>query len=149
MRWTLAATVCTALALAGAQLAAAGVKPVLKVGAGNALRGSHFRAHELVHVVFTSDVRQVRVLRVSAAGSFAAVLPTTDSCSSLRIRVTGSSGDVAAIAVAKGLCPPPSSTGAQTAGTTAPGGGDTTPPATGGTQTLPDPHGPPTIDPNG
>jgi hypothetical protein len=131
MRWTLAAAVCAAVALAGASLSTAAVRPVLRLDAGNALRGSHFKAHELVRVVFTSDVQRVRVLRASATGAFAAPLPApTDSCSGVRIRATGATGDVAAIAISAGLCPPASD------GT---GGAGSVP--------LPDPHGPPTVDP--
>ena len=138
MRWTFVATVSAALALSGAALAGPVVKPVLRVDADNALRGSHFKAHELVRVVFVTDVRKIRTIRASARGSFAALLPSqTDSCGSLRIRATGSSGDVAAIAVSLGLCPPPSATGTQS-------GSNEAPPQT---TTLPDPHGPPTINP--
>jgi hypothetical protein len=141
MRRTLVAAMTTALALAGAGLATASLKPVLRLGTANVVRGSHFRAHELVHVVFTSDVRRVRVLRVGATGSFTAVLPATDSCSAMRVRATGASGDVASIALAKGLCPPPSSTGTQATGTAGS--------SSGGSPPLPDSHGPPTIDPTG
>jgi hypothetical protein len=138
VRWTIAAVVCVALTVAGASLRAAVFKPVLRVGASNAIRGSHFKAHELIHVVFTFDVRQfrrqVRLVRASAAGSFAALVPSlAASCATLQIRATGSSGDVAAIALSRGLCPPASASGSQGAGTQ--------PPQTG---TLPDPYGPPT-----
>jgi hypothetical protein len=157
MRLTLAAVLTAALALAGAGLATASLKPVLRLGTANVVRGSHFKAHELVHVVFTSDVRHVRVLRVGATGSFTTALPTTVSCSGLRIRATGTSGDAASIALSKALCPPASSTtGTPTTGTvqssgsgSSPSSGGTTPPSTGGTQTLPDPHGPPTVNPGG
>jgi len=136
MRSTLAATVCAAVALVGGSLATAAVKPVLRVGADNALRGSHFKAHELVRVVFTSDVRRVRVLRASATGSFAAVLPAADSCSSLHVRATGATGDVAAIALSLGLCPPLGASASQSL--------DNQPPQTG-TNVPPDQHGPPTV----
>jgi hypothetical protein len=157
MRWTLVASMTTALALAGAGLATASLRPVLRLGTENVVRGSHFKAHELVHVVFTSDVRHVRVLRVNASGSFSAALPTTDRCSSLRIRATGASGDAASIALSRALCPPASSTGTQSTGTAStgtassgspPSSSGTTPPPSGGSQPLPDPHGPPTINPS-
>jgi hypothetical protein len=134
MRWTLSVMLTVAVVLAGTALATASPRPVLRLGAANAVRGSHFKAHELVRVVFTSEVRRVRVIRVSATGSFASALPApTDSCSGMVIRATGASGDVASIALSAGLCPPPSASG------------DTAPPSstTGG---LPDPHGPATIN---
>lgn len=136
MRRILVIAAATALVLAGAALATPGsLSPVLRLGPAGVVRGSHFKAHELVHVVFTAGVRHVRVIRVGAAGSFAAILPATVSCSTLWIRATGSSGDAASIASSTALCPP--------------AGVGTSPPATGGTQTLPDPHGPPTVDPGG
>jgi hypothetical protein len=155
MRWTLVAAVTAAVALAAAGLASASLRPALQLGTADVVRGTHFKAHELVHVVFTSDVRHVRVLRVNAAGSFTAVLPSIDSCTGVRIRATGASGDVASIALSKATCAPAGSTGTQTTGTaqssgsTSPGSGDTTPPSSGGTQPLPDPHGPPTVNPGG
>src|SRR5215472_13579831 len=103
MRRTLIVIPTAALLLAGTAVATAGVRPVLRLGTANAVRGSHFKAHELVRVVFTSDVRRVRVIRVSATGSFASSLPApVDSCSGMVIRATGASGDVASIALSKG-----------------------------------------------
>jgi hypothetical protein len=164
MRWTLIVASTLAVVLAVTALATASLRPVLRVGTAHAVRGSHFKAYELVRVVFTSDVRQVRVIRVSADGSFATALPTpVHSCSGMLIRATGASGDIASIALSTGLCPPPSASAGTTpggggttpggggttpgGGGTAPGGGDTAPPSsTGG---LPDPHGPATTNPGG
>jgi hypothetical protein len=139
--WIVLAVVFAALTFAGTPVTAAVVRPVLRIGADNAVRGSHFRAHELIRVVFTADARlsrrQVRLVRASAAGSFAALVPSlTGSCAILQIRASGSSGDVAAIALSRGLCPPPSASGTQGAGNQPPQAGS-----------LPDPHGPPTISP--
>jgi hypothetical protein len=84
-----------------------------------------------VPIVVACVLRRIRVIRASATGSFATLLPApTDSCSSMTIRATGSSGDVAALALSKGLCPPPGASGAS--GTT--------------TQPLPDPHGPASVN---
>jgi hypothetical protein len=139
MRWALVASVSAVLALGGATVAAAGVKPVLRLGAGNAVRGSHFKAHELVRISVASNVR---VIRVSAAGSFAALLPApSDSCGSVLIRATGASGDVAALALSRGLCPPPGANGGLNPDDVNPHNGSV-PPGT----TLPDPHGPASIN---
>jgi len=98
MRVRLAVVVALALAVAGTAAAASGSKPVLRVDTKHGVRGSHFRAHELVRVVVVADVRQVRQVRAGAGGSFAALLPPpTDSCRAVLIRATGSSGDVATI----------------------------------------------------
>ena len=148
MRWTIVAACAAVLGLAGAGLATASLKPVLRLGTGTAVRGSHFKAHEVVHVVFTSDVRNVRVIRASGAGSFAARLPAYDSCSGLSVRATGTSGDVATIALSKGLCPPPSASGgqAQSSGSSSQSG-ESAPPST--SNSSPDPHGPATVNPTG
>jgi hypothetical protein len=147
MRFALSVMLTVAVVQAGTALATASPRPVLRLGAANAVRGSHFKAHELVRVVFTSEVRRVRVIRVSAAGSFASALPArTDSCSGIVIRATGASGDVASIALSTGLCPPPSASSAQGAPST-PSTGDTSPAPPSSTGNLPDPHGPATINP--
>jgi hypothetical protein len=130
-----------AFALAASSVTASSFRPALRVGLDGAVRGSHFKAHELIHVVFTSDARQLRrrmrVVHASAVGSFAALVPAlTDSCTRLEIRARGSSGDVAALALSRGLCPPPSASGTEGSGTQ---------PAP--TETLPDPNGPPTVNP--
>jgi len=103
--------VATALVAACAALAAPSVKPALRIDANHAVRGSHFKAHELVRVVFVTDVRQVRQVRAGTTGSFATLLPPpSDSCAKLVILAAGSSGDGAVIRLPQGLCPPPSAT---------------------------------------
>jgi hypothetical protein len=159
MRATIAGVVCVVLALTGASITSAAVKPVLRVGPGKAVEGSRFKAHEVIRVVFISGVRKVRVVRASAAGSFAASVPSlTGSCAPLQIRATGSSGGVATIALSRGLCAPASASGTHGADSQAPQtgtlptpngsatveGGDSQAPQTG---TLPDQHGPPTVNP--
>jgi hypothetical protein len=135
-RATVAASVCAVVALSGASAGAAAVRPVLSVGADNAVRGSHFRSKELIRIVVSSGVQRVRIVRASAAGSFAAVVPLpTDACTTLVIRATGASGDAAALALSRGWCPAASTSGTQGAGVQ--------PPQTGG---LPDQHGPPTVN---
>ena len=113
----LAAALTAALALTGAALAGSDLGPVLRIDANHALRGSHFKAHELLRVVIVADSRQVRQVRTTAAGSFALLPAPADSCSgtSLLIRATGTSGDAAAIRLPQGLCPPPSAYGAASA----------------------------------
>ena len=108
MRPKLVAAVSAALVLPGASLAATAPNPVLRVDATHTVRGLHFKAHELVRVVITTDVRQVRLVRTTAAGSFALLPAPPDSCAKLLIRATGSSGDGALIRLPQGLCPPPS-----------------------------------------
>jgi len=132
MRWNLVAVVCAALVLAGEALAGPAPRPLLKLDANRSVRGLHFKAHELVRVVAGGNVRRVRA---SAVGSFALLPPPVDSCSSLLVRATGASGDVAVLRL-QGLCPPPSATGAQ--------GADNPPPPTN--DPLPDPHGPPSVN---
>jgi hypothetical protein len=130
MALKLAVAASAALVLAGAALASPRVSPVLRIDASHVLRGSHFRRHELVRVVFTTDVRQVQLIRTTGTGSFAAQLPAPlDSCANVLIRATGSGGDTALIRLPQGLCPPPSANEL---------------PPTGGV--LPDPNGPPTIN---
>jgi hypothetical protein len=139
---------CLAFGLVGATLALGAVKPVLGLGGDKSVRGSHFKAHELIRVVFSWDVQRVRIVRASAAGSFAALLPSSASCASLRIRATGASGDIAALALSRGLCPSSNTSGTQGSGSqpwsgTQGSGGQ--PSQSGGG--LPDPYGPPTINP--
>jgi hypothetical protein len=121
----LAAAAVSGLVLVGAASAGSNVGPVLKLGANsNAVRGSHFKAHELVRVVFVADVAQTRLVRTSAVGSFAALLPApSDSCAPLLIRAIGSSGDAAAFRLPHGLCAPPSA-GPQTPDTGLPPNAD-------------------------
>jgi hypothetical protein len=127
----LVVAISAALVLVGVALASARVNPVLRVGANHFVSGSHFKAHELVRVVFTTDVRQVRLVRTTGTGSFAAQLPApVDSCATLLIRATGSAGDGALIRLPQGLCPPPSA--------------NELPPQTGGLP--PGADGPPTIN---
>jgi len=138
MRWTIAWMLCAAVALTAASTAVALRKPVLRAFAGTQVRGSHFKAHEVIRIVFASDVRRVRVVRANAFGSFAALVPSAgDSCAPLRIRATGSSGDLAALALSHGLCALSSGSGTTSQTGTAPAP----------TGTLPDPHGPATINP--
>ena len=113
----------SALVLAGAASAASTVAPVLKLGADKAVRGSHFKAHEFVRVVFVGDVRQTRLIRTSAAGSFALLPAPSDSCAPLLVRAIGSSGDTAAVRLPQGLCAPPSAV-PETQGTGLPPGAD-------------------------
>ena len=109
MRAKLVVAGCAALVLAGVSLAGTRPPPVLRVDAKNTVRGSHFKAHELVQLVITWDVRQVRVVRASAGGSLAVPLPAPpDSCPRLLIRAIGASGDRALVTLPQGLCPPPS-----------------------------------------
>jgi hypothetical protein len=111
------------------------VKPALSVHSGEAVRGSHFKPHEVIRIVFVSGARRVQFVRASAVGSFAALVPSSsDSCAPLKIRATGSSGDVAALALSRGLCVSPNASGTQGTGSQP-------------TTTLPDPHGPPTVNP--
>jgi hypothetical protein len=86
------------------------VGPVLKLGADKAVRGSHFKAHELVRVLLVGDVRQTRLVRATSAGSFALLPAPSDSCGPLLVRAIGSSGDAAAVRLPEGLCAPPSAT---------------------------------------
>jgi hypothetical protein len=77
-------------------------------------------------------MRRVRQIRASAGGSFAALLPAPiDSCSTLLIRATGASGEVAVIRLPQGLCPPPSAAGAHSADTLPAQTGGVTPSADG------------------
>jgi hypothetical protein len=106
MGFRLVASVSVALVLAGPAAATSDFSPILKLGADNAVRGLHFKSHEFVRLVFVTDGQQIRRVRASAGGSFAASLPTRfDSCSGLLVRAAGSSGDFAVIDVPRAPCP--------------------------------------------
>jgi hypothetical protein len=116
---------------------------MLELGPGNAVRGLHFKAYELVRLVFVSDKGQIRRVRAGAHGSFAYLLPAQfDYCSGLVVRAAGSRGDLAVMDVPAASCPAPV---ASAEGSTASGGSST---AKGGTAVdgeVPPSPGPPNI----
>ena len=103
--------VCVAGALAGT--AGAQVKPSLRLVANSPLtvRGAGFHAKEKVRVtVAVSSVKQVRVVRTTAAGSFTVEISSTapyDPCNdTLVVNAAGAIGDQAILKLPQRACPP-------------------------------------------
>jgi hypothetical protein len=104
-----------AILVAGALAGAAGaqIKPTLRLLANSPLtvRGNGFHAKEKVRVtVNVGSVKQVRVVRATAAGVFTVELSNMapyDRCNDpLLVRAAGTIGDTAVLKLPQRACPP-------------------------------------------
>lgn len=107
----LAAVVAFALGLAGAE-AEVTRTPTLRMLDSSPLtvRGTAFKPRERVRVTAVADVRRVRALRVSRAGTFTTRFAdlALDPCSGGgRVLAVGARGSSAELKVVPRMCPPP------------------------------------------